>query len=145
MKGKVESTNPTSQSALSNPKMILNQLCFSGGKKSDGEGRTHTHRHSHRISVGASGHHAVSLDRNGDFGTLATIESGSQEVIQQSFRGIVRHKVLCARDTALKSPGIRLITAGTYDFPSEKLNGLLPLNSFGAHSGLLRTSLYLVY
>ncbi len=39
---------------------------------------------------------------------------------------------------ALKSPVIKLAAAGTYDLPTERLNGMVAVSPFGAYSGLLK-------
>ncbi|MEO6203009.1 MAG: AsmA-like C-terminal domain-containing protein [Nitrospirales bacterium] len=50
----------------------------------------------------------------------------------------IENGLLSSQDLALKSPVIKLTAAGTYDLPTEKLNGMVAVSPFGAYSGLLK-------
>lgn len=50
----------------------------------------------------------------------------------------IENGLLNTQDMALKSPVIKLTAAGTYDLPTERLNGMVAVSPFGAYSGLLK-------
>ncbi|MDH5701023.1 MAG: AsmA-like C-terminal region-containing protein, partial [Nitrospirota bacterium] len=51
---------------------------------------------------------------------------------------LIENGLLSSQDLALKSPVIKLTAAGSYDIPTEKLDGMVAVSPFGAYSGLLK-------
>ncbi|TFG59756.1 MAG: hypothetical protein E4H32_09660, partial [Nitrospirales bacterium] len=46
--------------------------------------------------------------------------------------------LLTTKDLALKSPVLKLTAAGSYDLPTEGLDGMIAVSPFGAYSNLLK-------
>jgi AsmA-like C-terminal region/Protein of unknown function len=70
-------------------------------------------------------------------GKVNLLEEGlPYDQIEGSFA--IENGLLSSQDLALKSPVIKLTAAGTYDLPTEKLNGMVAVSPFGAYSGLLK-------
>ena len=70
-------------------------------------------------------------------GKVNLLEEGlPYDQIEGSF--VIENGLLNSQDLALKSPVIKLTAAGTYDLPTEKLNGMVAVSPFGAYSGLLK-------
>ena len=70
-------------------------------------------------------------------GKVNLLEKGlSHDQIEGSFS--TENGLLSSQDLALKSPVIQLTAAGTYDLPTEKINGMVAVSPFRANSYLLK-------
>jgi AsmA-like C-terminal region len=75
-------------------------------------------------------------------GKVNLLEEGlPYDQIEGSFA--IENGLLSSQDLARKSPAIKLTAAGTYDLPTEKLNGRVAVSPFGAIRVCSRTSLCL--
>lgn len=50
----------------------------------------------------------------------------------------IENGLLGSKDLAIKSPVLKLTAAGSYDIPSEHLDGIVAVSPFGAYSNLLK-------
>ncbi len=51
---------------------------------------------------------------------------------------LINKGLLTTKDLALKSPVLKLTAAGSYDLPTEDLDGMIAVSPFGAYSNLLK-------
>ena len=190
MKGKVESTNRTSESASSKPKKKETQsILFQWWQKNQtGKGELTLKDIPIENLLVPQSTAPSPLTGTASLVTSLHMNLGSQELIQRSLTGKGRAKLqkglihtgpvlskilgilnvpsllmgkinlleeglpydqlegtfsienglLSSQDLALKSPVLKLTAAGSYDIPTESLDGIVAVSPFGAYSNLFK-------